>query len=208
MVLPIRDKAGKLQAIQATWLDWSLVNKRNQPPQRQTYGLLKGNFIDLTEFDYKNPSAKLIVGEGAETVLAAMQLTEVPGIATAGKVANVAPPAATEYIILVDVDEAGGSRRVEKALDYTPPRDFPGRAVILDLLNKAEALREHQHLLAFKLDHMLTTGNGGSGYEQHRPLSPKELAELRRAWREFVDRGGVTADDLRRFLGNSQLCPN
>ena len=30
----------------------------------------------------------------------------------------------------------------------TPRRDFPGQAVILDLLNKIEALGEHQNMLA------------------------------------------------------------
>jgi hypothetical protein len=89
---------------------------------------------------------------------------------------------------------------VEKSRHSTPPRNFPGQAVILDLLSKAEALREHQSLLAFKLNNMLATGSGGSGYERHNKLSPPDLAKLRRAWREFIEQGGVTADDLRRFL--------
>jgi hypothetical protein len=90
--------------------------------------------------------------------------------------------------------------RGHRATQARPPRDFPGHAVIVDLLTKIEALREHQSLLAWKLDHMLATGNGGSGYEQRKPLSPTELAELRRAWGEFVDQGGVSADDLKCFL--------
>jgi hypothetical protein len=54
MVLPIRDKTGELQGIQVTWLDWSqstegewlLDRKREEEPQRQSYGIVSGNFVD------------------------------------------------------------------------------------------------------------------------------------------------------------------
>jgi hypothetical protein len=110
MILPIRDKTGNLQGIQATWLDYTLTTKREEEPRRQTYGNLKGNFLELVELDYNNLPEKFIIGEGAETGLAAMQLTGLPAIATGGKVAHVDPPPCREYIILVDADDSGGSR--------------------------------------------------------------------------------------------------
>ena len=86
----------------------------------------------------------------------------------------------------------------------TGSRDIPGLAVMFDLLTKTDALREHQKLLAWKLEHMLTTGYAGSGYEQHRQLCRSQLTELRRVWREFAERGGVTAADLTRFLEDNR----
>jgi Toprim domain len=112
MVFTIRDKIGEIQGLQVTWLDFPLIKTREQEPRRQTYGLLKGNFLDLaTKLDFDKPPQKLIIGEGAETVLAAMQLTGLVGIATGGKVGHVDPPQCAEYIILVDCDDDGGSRR-------------------------------------------------------------------------------------------------
>ena len=111
MVLPLRDKTGKFAGIQSVWLDWTLTKKRDEEPRRQTYGLLRGNFVELVELDYQNPPPKLIIGEGVETVLSAIVLTGLPGIATAGNVANVEPPSCAEYILLVDCDDSGGSRQ-------------------------------------------------------------------------------------------------
>lgn len=83
--------------------------------------------------------------------------------------------------------------------------NIPGQDIILDLLNKIEALREHQNLLAWKLNHVLATGHGGSGYEHHKPLSPAELAALRQMWDEFLRQGGVSADELKRYLQGEKI---
>jgi hypothetical protein len=114
MVLPVRNKTGKLTGIQVTWLsgggDGRLTKKRDEEPKRQTYGLLSGNFVEVMALDYTKPLPVLIIGEGPETALAAAQLTGYPAIATGGKMANVNPPDADTYILLVDVDDSGGSR--------------------------------------------------------------------------------------------------
>ena len=113
MVLPLMNKKAVVQGIHAIWLNGGLSGKREAEPQRQSYGLVKGNFIPLFEFDPKRRLTVLLIGEGPETVMAAMQLTGLPGIATAGKsfMAHLDPPPADAYILLVDLDDNGGSRK-------------------------------------------------------------------------------------------------
>src|SRR5207302_1886044 len=69
MVLPVRNADGKLQGIAVTWLDVNLTGKSNSDPNRQSYGTIKGNFVTLSEIDWKNPPETLLIGEGVETVL-------------------------------------------------------------------------------------------------------------------------------------------
>jgi putative DNA primase/helicase len=106
MVLPVRNARGKLYGTHVTWLTGNLKSKRKNEPQRQTYGVLKGNFVELCRIDFHNdePIPKLLIGEGVETTLSPMQLTDLPGIAASGDPSEVNPPEAAEYIILVDND--------------------------------------------------------------------------------------------------------
>ena len=80
-------------------------------------------------------------------------------------------------------------------------RGFPGQQIILDMLIKIEVIHEHQNLLRWKFNRLLETGSG----HENLCLSRTELAELRRAWGEFIQQGGVTAGDLRRFLRGEQI---
>ena len=109
MVLPVRDRDGKLQGIQVTWLSPDMKHKHSNEPQRQSYGLIKGNFVSLDKMDFENPPPTLLIGEGAETVLTAMQVTKLPGIATAGcsMMEGLEPPQCGEFIILADNGDAG-----------------------------------------------------------------------------------------------------
>jgi Toprim domain len=113
MVMPIRDKRGVLQGVHVVWLNANLTGKRDAEPQKQSFGLVKGNFIELCEIPYDKPLPKLIIAEGAETALAMMQLTGLPAIATAGRggfMAELDPPDAAEYIIAPDCDDDGSRR--------------------------------------------------------------------------------------------------
>jgi hypothetical protein len=117
VVLPVVDRHGEFQGIHVTKLSPDLQTKLvpDDPdyPVRQTYGLLKGNFVELQELDYTKPLKKLLIGEGVETALSAKKLTEgVPAIATGGKgfFKHVEPPEAEEYILLIDADADGASR--------------------------------------------------------------------------------------------------
>jgi hypothetical protein len=67
MVLPVRNNEGKFQGIHVVWLNAGMTAKRDDKPQRQSYGLLKGNFIQLTKIDWDNPPPKLMIAEGPET---------------------------------------------------------------------------------------------------------------------------------------------
>jgi hypothetical protein len=97
--------------------------------------LVKGNFIELTKLDPDRPLDKLLIGEGAETALAAMQLTELPGIAIAGNdFKDLEPPTAREYILLVDNDADGASRKAAGQL----PQRLVGSAVRLAMPDKPE----------------------------------------------------------------------
>jgi hypothetical protein len=116
MVLPVRDATGKLQGIHTTWLNPDINDKREQEPQRQTYGLLSGNFVELQKLDYQNPPDTLLIGEGVETTLSAMQVTELPGIASSGWQNMVIPPQCRRYIILADNDLDGGSEKLARHL--------------------------------------------------------------------------------------------
>jgi len=93
--------------IQATWLKPDLTAKRKDDPQRQSYGVVKDNFVELTEIDYSTTLDALLIGEGAETTLTGMQLTGLPGVATAGAWNIIKPPRSRRYIILADNGDAG-----------------------------------------------------------------------------------------------------
>ena len=73
---------------------------------KQSYGSIKGGYVELGR---PEPTRPLIIGEGIETVLSAMQVTGLPGIATTGVafLEAVVPPLASSYIIAADGDDAG-----------------------------------------------------------------------------------------------------
>ena len=64
MVLPVRNKEGNFQGIQVVWLNADMTAKRKDEPQRQSFGLIKGNFLQLTEIDWDHSPSKLIIAEG------------------------------------------------------------------------------------------------------------------------------------------------
>lgn len=51
IVLPVRNKEGRFQGIHVIWLNADMKGKREAEPQRQSYGLIKGNVVPLTEID-------------------------------------------------------------------------------------------------------------------------------------------------------------
>jgi hypothetical protein len=127
MVLPVRNEQGEFQGIHVVWLNADMTAKCETGPQRQSYGLIKGNFVQLMDWD--NPPNTLLIGEGAETTLAAMQVTGLPGIASAGAgmMQHLDPPRCGRYIILADNGDTG--QQAASALASRLLTQFPERAV-------------------------------------------------------------------------------
>jgi putative DNA primase/helicase len=103
---------------------------------RLLYGNTKGGYVQLSKID---PNKLLIIGEGIETTLSAMQLANQPGIAalSAGNMPAVKLPACKSVIIAADHDEPGREaaaglaerlryegRRVQIALPPTKGADW------------------------------------------------------------------------------------
>jgi putative DNA primase/helicase len=90
---------------------------------RLTYGTVKGGFIPLgSDIDDDAGDSSLIIGEGVETALSAMQLTGLRGVATSGtaNMAAVNPPRASELLIAADNDDPGrkAANRLAERLEF------------------------------------------------------------------------------------------
>jgi putative DNA primase/helicase len=105
MIAPISDGNGIIGA-HVTWLSSDLSEKCNCEKPRKMFGPTKGGFIRLAVVD---PNGPLIVGEGIESTLSAMQLAGLPGVAarTAGGIKALRPPPCSEVVIAADNDENG-----------------------------------------------------------------------------------------------------
>ena len=104
MVLPIID--GKYAvAVQVTWLTrdctgnlperfWTSDGKVKTKNRRRCYGPVRGHHIALSRTDSDQP---LIIGEGVESTLSAMQVAGLPGISAinAGNLPHINPPPAS-----------------------------------------------------------------------------------------------------------------
>jgi putative DNA primase/helicase len=109
MVLPIA-KGDRLCGAQATYLDSDGSSKASGLEKgRRFYGAVKGGYIQLALLDDDKPTEKLIVGEGVETTLSAMQISDLPGVSalSAGNMPGVMPPSWQELIIAADNDDPG-----------------------------------------------------------------------------------------------------
>ncbi|OHV61036.1 hypothetical protein LCM4577_15170 [Mesorhizobium sp. LCM 4577] len=138
MVLPIA-KDGLLIGAHVTSLtkDATAKLERQAGAVKKTYGPIKGGFVQLGEID---PDGELIVAEGVETTLSAMQLSGKAGVAaiSASNMPAVELPDGPDIIVCADADDAGveaaekltkrlamTGRRVRKAvLDGDPGYDF------------------------------------------------------------------------------------
>ena len=125
MAAPIVD-ANNLLGAHATFLTAdakeNLTGKHGRV--RRMYGQVKGGFVQLSAID---PDGPVIVGEGIETTLSAMQLSGLPGIAmlSAKNMAAVTLPACSEIVIAADNDESGREAAKAAAARWA----VPGRKV-------------------------------------------------------------------------------
>jgi putative DNA primase/helicase len=110
MVVPIVDIDGHLIGIHATYLRADGSGKADFPRsdlQRECRGVVRGGAIRLAEHD---PTRPLIIAEGIETTLSAMELLELPGwsaVNASGLATIELPPAVRNVIVAADHDVAG-----------------------------------------------------------------------------------------------------
>lgn len=105
MVALVCDYDGAPLAIHRTFLARNGVGKASVDPQRMLLGPSRGGAVHLAE-----PSKIIMVGEGLETCLAAMQATGLPAwaaLSTSGLASLELPDTVRDIIVLADADEAG-----------------------------------------------------------------------------------------------------
>jgi phage/plasmid primase-like uncharacterized protein len=113
MVAPIVNVAGEQIAIHTTFLLCDGSGKAALPKQqqRETCGPMKGGAVRLAQY---GPNVPLVVGEGIETTLSAMQLFGLPGwaaLSASGIEALTLPDDAREVAIAADNDANGVGER-------------------------------------------------------------------------------------------------
>jgi putative DNA primase/helicase len=114
MIFPVTDSRRTL-GIHVTWLNGYLTDKREDEPQRQCFGPIRGGYIKLYRGGH---SERLIIAEGVETACAAAQLTGLSAICalSAENMPLITPPPAAEYIICADNDANGVGQAAARAL--------------------------------------------------------------------------------------------
>jgi hypothetical protein len=134
MVAPIVNLAGEQIGIHATFLKPDGSGQAFAKPgpgepdlRRQCNGMVRGGTIRLAPQD---PVRELVIGEGIETVLAAMQISGLSGWAAVyagGLSALDLPPEVRRIAIVADRDESGAGQR--NAVEATRRWTAEGRAV-------------------------------------------------------------------------------
>jgi hypothetical protein len=112
MVARIDDLDGRLIGVHRTWLARDLASAWRRF-DRASLGPIGGGAVRLA------PAAEtLMIGEGLETCLSAMQATGTPGwaaLSTSGMVALILPTSVRTVIILADHDLSGAGERAARA---------------------------------------------------------------------------------------------
>jgi putative DNA primase/helicase len=130
MLAPVSDVHGEQTGVHMTFLrpDSSGKADLSKEHQRQTNGVIRGGTIRLAAHDPERP---LLIAEGIETALSAMQIFALPGWA-AGYAANLKdtlalPPAVQHLVIAVDHDKSGAGQR--NAIEAAQRWEAEGRTV-------------------------------------------------------------------------------
>ena len=113
MLAPVVNVSGEQTGVHMTYLRRDGGGKADLPKefQRECRGVIHGGAIRLADH---NPDAELIVGEGIESTLSAMQIFGLPGWSAvfAGGLKTVElPPTVRRIIIAADNDASGAGQR-------------------------------------------------------------------------------------------------
>jgi putative DNA primase/helicase len=145
MVAPVVDVKGEQTGIHCTYIkpDGSglyfdkPVDRKDQDYRRECRGVIRGGTIRLADHD---PNCELIVGEGVESVLSAMQLYHLPGWTSvcAGGLATLELPAQVRSVLIAADNDKSGTGQRNAAIAYKrwkaegrsvrvkiPPKDDP-----------------------------------------------------------------------------------
>ncbi len=135
LIASVSDMRGNLLGVHRTYVSYDGLSKAPVDKPKKMLGNLQDGSVQLAE-----PGSTLMIGEGIETCLSAMQATGLPAWAalSASRLPLVSiPECVTELIILADHDDAGKSaaaltgrrwvskgKRVRIALPPAPGGDF------------------------------------------------------------------------------------
>jgi phage/plasmid primase-like uncharacterized protein len=110
MVAPVVNVNGELRAVHCTYLrrDGSGKADLGKEFQRECRGVIRGGAIRLAVHD---PDCELIIGEGVETVLSAMEIFGLPGwsVVYAGGLRTIELPSAVRNILIAADNDASGA---------------------------------------------------------------------------------------------------
>jgi putative DNA primase/helicase len=120
IVFRVRDRDNKLKGIHVIWLNGDLTDKREAEPQRQSFGPIKGGYVQLGDLD---PDQPVLIAEGIETALAVLQVTGLPcAYVGCGKnTADIDMPPHPQVIIAADNGAAGQNTATELARRLSGP---------------------------------------------------------------------------------------
>lgn len=110
MLAPVVDVSGEQTGAHMTYLRHDGGGKADLPKefQRECRGVIRGGAIRLAEHD---PDAELIIGEGIESTLSAMQIFDLPGWSAvfAGGLKTIELPSIIRRIIIAADNDASGA---------------------------------------------------------------------------------------------------
>jgi len=194
LALVTRGSDGEPLAIHRTFLVRDGSGKAPVTPQKMMLGPCRGGAVRLAV-----STGKLMVGEGIETCLSAMQATNLPAwaaLSTAGLCALQLPAEIEEVIILADGDEPGEAAALDAARRWKregrtvriarPPSGVDFNDILLGLLGDIQ-------------------DRSGSSKDLIRNAIDNEKIEIVRETPVFTpEPGSVTADNWRQHLRYTQ----
>jgi putative DNA primase/helicase len=202
MVMPvIRDD--RLAGAHVTFLSQDGTAKLPADTPRKMYGAVAGGFVQLSKID---PQQSLIVGEGVETVLSAMQITGLPGLAamSAPNLAKVRPPKCRDVIIAADNDKAG-RKAAEQAARHLNSLNFKVRIALPpdgfnDFNDALRAARDADELADLR-ENVLEHATIFEGLPEARALTVAEVMDLAIPPRRYLLKPWLLSSSLNMMFG-------
>jgi hypothetical protein len=138
LVAAVQDTEHEIVAVHRTWLDPATADKAPVAPQKASLGQVKGGAVRLIDVAGSNT---LLVGEGVETTLAALQLLDWAccgwaAVSAPGMAALVVPPRFRRVIVAADNDSSNAGLKAARVLVHRLQRK--GRCVAIRVPARAD----------------------------------------------------------------------